>query len=213
MQTINCSFWKTVGIRLHLCPILYDRMGNPVTYRNGWKMTWERGWLLKSVSLTPYRITYDYNADGKRVKTQVYQSEQLKKESEYFWNGDQIVAIADNGKLLQFTYDQDGNPFSISQGSNTYYYLYNLQGDVIGLIDSEGTQVVSYQYDTWGVPVSTTDTTSMKIGTLNPFRYRGYCYDEATGFYYLGSRYYDPVIGRFVNADDVDGLGAEQVQW
>ena len=164
MQTINCSFWKTVGIRLHLCPILYDRMGNPVTYRNGWKMTWERGWLLKSVSLPPCRSVYDYNADAKRVKTQVYQSEQLEKEIEYFWNGDQIVAIADNGKLLQFTYDQDGNPFSISQGSNTYYYLYNLQGDVIGLIDSEGTQVVSYQYDTWGVPVSTTDTTSMKIG-------------------------------------------------
>ena len=58
--------------------------------------------------------------------------------------------------------------------------------------------------------MSTTDTTSMKIGTLNPFRYRGYCYDETTGFYYLGSRYYDPVVGRFVNADDVDVLGVEK---
>ena len=61
--------------------------------------------------------------------------------------------------------------------------------------------------------MSTTDITSIKIGTLNPFCYRRYCYDAETGLYYLGSRYYDPVIGRFVNADDVDGLGAEQVQW
>ena len=47
-----------------------------------------------------------------------------------------------------------------------------------------------------------TDTSGTGIGTLNPFRYRGYCYDEETGLYYLGSRYYDPVTGRFVNADD-----------
>ncbi|MCU6686184.1 hypothetical protein OCV99_06370 [Dorea acetigenes] len=55
---------------------------------------------------------------------------------------------------------------------------------------------ISYQYDTWGIPVSTTDITSIKIGTLNPFCYRRYCYDAETGLYYLGSRYYDPVTGR-----------------
>ena len=42
----------------------------------------------------------------------------------------------------------------------------------------------------------------------NPLRYRGYCYDEDTGFYYLKSRYYDPTVGRFLNADDTAYLGA-----
>ena len=66
--------------------------------------------------------------------------------------------------------------------------------------------MVSHRYGTWGNPVSMTDTSGTGIGTLNPFRYRGYCYDEETGLYYLGSRYYDPVTGRFVNADDVETL-------
>ena len=47
------------------------------------------------------------------------------------------------------------------------------------------------------------------IGTLNPFRYRGYYYDEETGLYYLQSRYYDPEVGRFINADEIDLLGAD----
>lgn len=34
-------------------------------------------------------------------------------------------------------------------------------------------------------------------------RYRGYVYDQETGFYYVSSSYYDPAIGRFVSPDDV----------
>ena len=39
------------------------------------------------------------------------------------------------------------------------------------------------------------------LAELNPLRYRGYVYDQETGFYYLQSRYYDPVTARFVNTD------------
>ena len=53
-----------------------------------------------------------------------------------------------------------------------------------------------------------TDSTEEQIGSKNPFRYRQYFYDAETGLYYLGSRYYDPEVGRFINADDVDLLGA-----
>ena len=45
-----------------------------------------------------------------------------------------------------------------------------------------------------------------KLAQLNPFRYRGYVWDEETGLYSLGSRYYDPAWGRFLNADAaIDG--------
>ena len=82
-----------------------------------------------------------------------------------------------------------------------YFYVYNLQGDVVALIDANGTQVVEYGYDAWGNPISKTGTMAATLGTVNPFRYRGYVYDEETGLYYLRSRYYNPVWKRFVNAD------------
>lgn len=45
------------------------------------------------------------------------------------------------------------------------------------------------------------------IGSRNPLRYRGYYYDTETGFYYLQSRYYDPIVKRFLNADSYASTG------
>ena len=82
-----------------------------------------------------------------------------------------------------------------------YFYVYNLQGDVVALIDANGTQVVEYGYDARGNPISKTGSLAATIGTLNPFRYRGYVYDEETGLYYLRNRYYKPAWRRFINSD------------
>ena len=82
-----------------------------------------------------------------------------------------------------------------------YFYLKNAQGDVTGLVNASGTQVVSYTYDPWGAPMSTDGTMASTLGAANPLRYRGYVYDTETGLYYLSSRYYNPVWGRFINAD------------
>ena len=87
-----------------------------------------------------------------------------------------------------------------------YYYLHNCQNDIIGLVDSMGTQVVSYQYDSWGKPVGMTDATADGVGSKNPFRYREYCWDEETGMYYVNSRYYDPETCRFISADNTEFL-------
>ncbi|QAA33761.1 RHS repeat-associated core domain-containing protein [Clostridium manihotivorum] len=87
-----------------------------------------------------------------------------------------------------------------------YYYIRNAQGDIIGLIDNTGTQVVSYTYDTWGKIISTTGILGSTVGAKNPYRYRGYRYDTETGLYYLQSRYYNPDWGRVINADDTDQL-------
>ena len=77
----------------------------------------------------------------------------------------------------------------------------HLQGDAVALIDANGTQVVEYGYDVWGNPISKTGSLAATIGTLNPFRYRGYVYDEETELYYLRSRVYNPEWKRFMNAD------------
>ena len=95
----------------------------------------------------------------------------------------------------------------------TYYYVLNLQGDVVKLITSGGTVIANYEYNAWGELLSVTNsagteiTTATHVGLLNPLRYRGYYFDSETGFYYLQSRYYDPVTHRFINADSYASTG------
>ena len=88
-----------------------------------------------------------------------------------------------------------------------YYYVTNLQGDVIAILDSTGAAVVQYSYDAWGRPLTTSGTMSDTLGVHNPLRYRGYVYDDETDLYYLQSRYYDSALGRFINADALTSTG------
>ena len=90
-----------------------------------------------------------------------------------------------------------------------YYYTFNVQGDVVGIIDSTGTQVVSYEYGIWGDNTVITGTLADTIGNKNPLRYRSYYFDAETGFYYLQSRYYDPEVYRFINADGYISTGQD----
>jgi len=106
-----------------------------------------------------------------------------------------------DGNTLSFHYDADGKPMSFVYNGTTYYYATNLQGDIVAILSKEGTQVVSYSYDAWGNILSITGTKADTIGKYNPLRYRGYVYDTESKLYYLQSRYYDPAIGRFINAD------------
>ena len=75
------------------------------------------------------------------------------------------------------------------------------------ILDSSGNAVVSYLYDAWGAPISITGPMASTLGVQNPIRYRGYYYDTETGLYYLQNRYYDPVVGRFINADSTVSTG------
>ena len=81
------------------------------------------------------------------------------------------------------------------------------------LISATGATEAMYTYDAWGKPLSVTDASgsaisdASHIANVNPIRYRGYYYDVETGFYYLQSRYYDPEVGRFINADEYISTG------
>ena len=113
--------------------------------------------------------------------------------------------------VLDFIYDESGKPFALKYSTNgtsfqTYYYVLNLQGDVVKLIHYipgfEYESVATYEYDAWGNVSS-----SGRLAEINPLRYRGYYYDNETGFYYLQSRYYDPANRRFMNADSYQSTG------
>ena len=121
--------------------------------------------------------------------------------------GDGSKIIAENRKtgtsnnLIYYIYDMMGLSGFVYNGAN-YYYEKNTLGDIIGIRDSSGTQVATYTYDAWGNILTKTGS----MADINPFRYRGYYYDTETGFYYLQTRYYDPTIRRFINADNYELL-------
>ena len=89
-----------------------------------------------------------------------------------------------------------------------YFYVKNLQGDIVSIVDESGTAIVNYSYDSWGRLLQIEGSKKDTIGILNPFRYRGYYYDTETGMYYLKNRYYDPEIRRFISADTMEGITA-----
>jgi len=105
--------------------------------------------------------------------------------------------------VLDFFYDANGNPSVLKYNGAPYYYILNLQGDVIRLVDAHGNTAACYEYDPYGNAIDA----SGSHATINPLRYRGYYYDNETGLYYLQSRYYDPVVGRFINSDSYASTG------
>ena len=87
-----------------------------------------------------------------------------------------------------------------------YFYVHNVHNDIVAIVDNSGDVTVQYRYNAWGELLDTTGAMAVTLGKLNPFRYRGYVYDEETGLYYLRNRYYDPELQRFINTDfDISG--------
>ena len=181
--------------------ITYDAIGNPLSYR-GWTFGWS-GRNLTSALKSGTSISYSYNKDGLRTAKTVSGT-----TTSYTYQGSLLMAQQSTGKNLYFSYDSTGKAVSVNYNGTEYCYLRNGQGDIVGLLDGNGTKVVSYSYDSWGKLISTEGTLASTLGIDNPLRYRGYYYDVETGFYYLSSRYYDPETGRFINADDISMLGA-----
>ena len=159
-------------------------------------MTWQ-GRQLASAAKDGKSLKFTYDSEGIRTSKTV---DGVK--TEYFLNGTQILAEKTGNEKLFFFYDQQGNRVGMADGNNHfYYYIYNVQGDVIALADGQtGKLAATYTYDAWG-KCTVTNATGFTVGTENPFRYRGYYYDQETQLYYLQSRYYDAETGRFINAD------------
>ena len=165
-------------------------------------LTWEAGRQLSTLQKGDTSVSYTYNADGTRIGKTVN-----GRTKNYLWDGGKLLSQTSGSDTQVFLYHGDSR-IALEFMGQLYYYLYNLQGDVVGLVDKTGTTMVTYTYDVWGKPESTTGPMATTLGVANPFRYRGYYYDTESGFYYLQSRYYDPEVGRFLNADET--LGANR---
>jgi len=170
----------------------YDAAGNPTTYRSN-SAEWTRGRVMQRLGNT----LFGYDAGGKRLHC-----------------GDVTFTYDADGRLIHdsrgitYEYGTQGVA-SLCHNGMRYFLRRDAQGNVKNLLDTNGNVVVHYVYDAWGNHVvldasgnEISDTEH--IGRRNPFRYRGYYYDEETGLYFLQTRYYDPKLGRFITTDSVD---------
>lgn len=185
--------------------ITYDAQGNPLNWRDGMSFSWT-GRQLDSITKSDGTVvSFTYDASGMRTEKTVGD-----ETYGYVWqNGKLITETYVNGtdsRSVYYIYDENGSPVAWSYLDEYYYYIKNQQGDILGFTDSEGNVVVTYEYDAWGNLLSYTGISY--LAECNSLRYRGYAYDNETGLYYLQSRYYDPKVGRFLNADDTNYLGA-----
>ena len=170
---------------------------------NGASYTW-MGRELRKITNGSNTYSYKYNADGIRTSKTVNGT-----TTEFFLNGTQILAQKTGESVMRFIYDSTGKRVGFANGTMLFYYLYNLQGDVIAIVRAATGQVVAkYNYDAWG-NCTVTNATGYAVGDKNPFRYRGYYYDTETGLYYLNSRYYNPEFGRFISADNQLSVGGD----
>ena len=122
------------------------------------------------------------------------------KVTDYYYdsNNNLIAEKTDNATLF-FYYDTENSPVALSYNGKMFYYVKNLQGDIVKILDEDGNEKASYVYNAWGDILSQSED---ELSSINPLRYRGYVYDEDTAMYYLQTRYYDPTTGRFINADN-----------
>ncbi|MGM8216749.1 RHS repeat-associated core domain-containing protein, partial [Bacillaceae bacterium W0354] len=183
--------------------IEYDNLGNPISY-NGYTYNWTFGDRLAGISGNGLETSYRYNDGGYRTQKEVN-----GVITTYTLEGSLVTHETNGVDEIYYTYDANGDLVSMNLNGEEYYYIKNIQGDMIGLYDQYGTKVVSYQYDTWGQLISIEGILADTVGEKNPYRYRGYRYDSETGLYYLNARYYNPEWGRFLNADSYGGSTGE----
>ena len=166
--------------------------GNPTKYYNGSTFTWTQGRKLATAKVGNTNISYTYDMAGVRSSKTVGST-----KYDFTTLSGLVIRQTGGGKTIDFVYDENNQPLAMKYNNTLYYYVLNAQGDVVRIVNSSRSVVASYTYDPCGKLLSSSGT----LADINPLRYRGYYYDSETGFYYLQSRYYDPEIGRFINAD------------
>ena len=199
LQTMRFSYgnanWKDQLTAVDGTPITYDAIGNPLN-DGTWTYTWENGRQLARMQSANVDAKFVYNENGLRVQKIIN-----GVVTDYVLHGKNVVHMTRGADELHFFYDAQNRPAVVVYNGTAYAYVKNLQGDVITILDGAGNVVVSYVYDAWGMPIGKSGTLAETLGTLNPFRYRGYVFDEETGLYYLRSRYYHASISRFLCID------------
>jgi RHS repeat-associated protein len=186
---------------------VYDSIGNliSITSDTNQSIDFEGRRLVEHI-IGGVIYTYTYNDQG--IRTSVSNG---TTTTEYFLEGSLVLFEKTGNDAIYYTYDVDGSLLSMNYNDDEYFYIKNLQGDIIEIVDASGNTVARYRYDAWGNIVHFWDS-GLGIADINPYRYRSYRFDTETGLYYFNARYYDSSIGRFISADSINYLDPSNEQ-
>ena len=188
-------------------PITYnlDNPINPATYGN--KSYTFMGRRLQSFTVSDSTYNYTYDEAGLRIGKTSTSGDVTK----YLYNGTKLAAEIAPNYRLDFLYDEKGLLYGfVKDGTTKYFYVRDVLKNILGIIDSNGAFVVKYAYTGYGDVTVTQDTSG--LATLNPFRWKGYYFDQESGMYYCHTRYYVPEWCRWLNADHPSFLQADSLQ-
>ena len=201
LETVTYEYgdanWRDKLTAVNGNAIAYDAIGNPLS-DGTWTYTWQNGRQLQKMQKSGVTAEFVYNADGLRVQKTVN-----GVVTKYTLHGKNVVHMTSGTDELHFFYDAQNRPAVVVYNGTAYAYVKSLQGDIVALLNGAGNVFVSYVYDAWGAPIGKSGSMAETLGSVQPFRYRGYVFDEETGLYYLRSRYYNSELGRFLNADTI----------
>ena len=151
---------------------------------------------------------YVYNDQCLRIKKTDYRGVTWN----YIYDGNKLIREKSINNTLDFLYDEYDNLYGfIKDNSEKYLYIRDQLQNIIGITDINGKIVVKYSYDAWGALKNIEDTSSSGIGKLNPFRFKGYYYDNESSMYYCKTRYYVPQWGRWLSPDSIEYLNPESI--
>jgi len=109
------------------------------------------------------------------------------------------MSQAAGANTINWSYNSGGGMVGFSYNGTDYYYVRNMQNDIVAIYNASGAVVAKYLYDAFGNVTVTQNVGG--IADVNPIRYRGYYWDSEIQMYYCQSRYYNPQWRRFINAD------------
>ena len=133
---------------------------------------------------TGVTMEFKYNHDGIRTQKIKKVNGAVTETTDYILKGKQLAAMKKNTDTYYFTYVASGAPATVNFNGAEYTYVKNFQGDIVGILDASGNLVVKYKYDAWGDAISiySASTTVDALAFDNPFRYRGYVWDEESNY-------------------------------
>ena len=188
-------------------PVTYSTANplNPATYGNcSYNF---KGRRLQSFTKSGSTYNYIYDEQGLRTRKIAPDGSVTK----YLYNGTKLAAEIAPNYRLDFLYDENDMLYGfVKDGSANYFYARDMLQNILGIIDTNGSPVVIYQYTAYGTSTVLQDTAG--LASINPFRFKGYYFDSESGMYYCHTRYYVPEWCRWLNSDHPSFLQPESLQ-
>ena len=186
--------------------------GNEITYSKEMPLN-PKNWNNNDYEFEGRRLikynNYEYTYDNQGLRLLKLKDNQIINK--YYYNDNKLITdYRSSNDRIDFLYDINGLLYGfINNKSKRYYYIRDILQNILGIIDSAGNIVVKYKYDAYGNILDIIG--DVELGKRNPFKYKGYYYDNESEMYYCSSRYYVPLWCRWLNADSVSYLKFDEI--